>query len=199
MNIRKECDNLVKWMMNYWEESISTFGVHLRPFVPVFNVWTPGDTKFVKSLPSGRFESLLQSYIEDEMVCIPSLYGYEDNTISTVKCDVYYSCEVFYSTLLKLGGDYSKFKDYITLPMRHEIGHVLQLQEFVGKPYDDYKEFSAKAKEGYSSMPKRRKNSSAKKELERWLKYNQLPCEADANSRVGITEEDLIKSFWMVH
>lgn len=199
-NVEKEINVLADWTFDCWVGMANTLGLKSNSgSTHTFNMWTPGDAKFLNSLRPGQFESMLRAY-DATMVTMPFAVGFEDEgVIAAVNTSTYYSYEEFFHTLLKVRMDYDKFKEYTEIVIRHEIGHALQFQEFVGKTFDDFGAFFRDARKDYDSMPRLRKNASNKSSLEWKLKYHKIPAEADANRRVGLTEDDIIKSFWLIH
>ena len=91
--------------------------------------------------------------------------------------------------------DFNKALKTMEFTLRHEIGHIIVKNKFVGKPMKEWDKVDYEESIGYNGMPTLRKNASKQARLEWLLQYNSLPSEKAANDAVGITEEDIIEDF----
>lgn len=124
--------------------------------------------------------------------------GDPNQIIQQVRNRIFMSFEKLYSLVLDCEMDFNRVTECLTFVLRHEFGHVLDMQRFIGQNIDIVDDLE---KENTMDLGIRgRKNMSLKNRLNAQIRYHEeKPAEKRANEIAGITRENIIKFFENTH
>lgn len=115
--------------------------------------------------------------------------------ISHVKSVITMKEVELYRILLTTEMDMDETKAVLHLALRHEMGHVIDFSNFIGRQPSEWHEYFDNDREVKAARPKLRKNASVESRIRDFLRYNHICAEVNANKIAGITDEDWI-DYW---
>lgn len=122
-----------------------------------------------------------------------------DDIIVGLMTGIYMSYESLYEVIINCRLDFDLAYESMKFCIKHEIGHILDDQHFIGRSISEWNNDADNILKSYNNMRKLRKNASYKSRLQWWLDYNHLPSELAANNLVGITDNDIIEEYMRTH
>lgn len=143
------------------------------------NIWSGINENY--SVTNGIYQIGLEDDINDDS-CI----------IKQVVCCVFMKESTVASILIDCNLDFDVTLQCLKFIIRHEVGHVLHHNTYVGKSLGEVKSFIAETDQAYESFnpSNLRSNASKKRRMDHFIAYNQLQPEAIANKLVGIDYYD---------
>ncbi len=115
--------------------------------------------------------------------------------ISHVKSVITMKEVELYRILLTTEMDIDEAKAVLHLILRHEMGHVIDFRNFIGRQPSEWHEYFDNDRKVKDARPKLRKNASAESRIRDFLRYNHITVEDNANKIAGITDDDWI-DYW---
>lgn len=187
----KQLNKLVRDSFDYWKDITEEYNIHEVSFTLYDECYRSEDVDYIASdCDSNRMVTLLTPKTGDESG-IESI----DRIIEYIEGSVYMSYQRLFEILIDCELDFSKVLETMKFTLKHELGHIIAKQRFVGESIKYWNDQCDAENEDYKNFPKLRKNASVKNRLKWLLSYNELPEERAANNAVGITKDDIIADF----
>lgn len=187
----KMTNKLIHDSLDYWYSSCSKYNITEVSLNIYENACVDDKVQYVRNYTSDtRAVTLSTAYSDYDPKINPN-----DRIIKSVTSEVYISLQEIYAILIDTELDFDKALKTMEFTLRHEIGHIIVKNKFVGKAMKEWDDVDDEESIGYNGMPTLRKNASKQSRLKWLLQYNSLPSEKAANDAVGITEEDIIEDF----
>lgn len=190
--VNRKINSMIKDVVNYIMDTIKEVSLEYGIDAPGFYLYTD----LLEMKDSGIN---LDAFFDHSMTTVTkALYKGEDDgsgiitgtysVITMSKC-------ILFEMILTCEMDFDKLKESLHLLIRHEIGHVIDLDSFKGKTCNEWSDYMRLNREELSRLPKLRKNASLESELRSFIMYNNTTLESKANEIMGITIDDWIDSF----
>lgn len=186
------CVKLVTDSMEYWDNLCNEYNISNVPFLIYGNDYTGEYLDDVNSIRN----------VTGKMITSSSIYGInnpdinpDDRIIEYVRSIVMMSYEELYGTIIDCELDFDEAFESMKLWLRHELGHVIEKQKFIGKTMSEWNQHLAENPSSDTLMPRLDRDASLEDTLKWFLEYHRIPVEKAADDAVGITEEDIIEDF----
>lgn len=149
----KMTNKLIHDSLDYWYSTCSKYNITEVSLNIYGNACVDDKVQYVRNHTSDTRAVTVSIAYTDDNLNIDS----NDRIIKSVTSEVYISLQELYAILIDTELDFNKALKTMEFTLRHEIGHIIVKNKFVGKPMKEWDKVDYEESIGYNGMPTLRK------------------------------------------